>query len=194
MFISSKYEEVSPPACSQIVSVSHELYSREEILRMEQLILSTLSFELTSPSAFVFFCSFATVAGMATAPRSTTELLANYLIELTLQEDRMRVYLPSLLCAAAIWLALKTRGELPWSAALAQHSTYTEADLQPCVRDLHGLHCEAASSRLQAVYMKYARWECRSVSCIKAVCAAQLDLAPQWWEKAARGRRQGERG
>ena len=71
--------------------------------RMEQLILSTLSFELTSPSAFVFFCSFATVAGMATAPRSTTELLANYLIELTLQEDRMRVYLPSLLCAAAIW-------------------------------------------------------------------------------------------
>ena len=97
-------------------------------------------------------------------------------------------------CAAAIWLALKTRGELPWSAALAQHSTYTEADLQPCVRDLHGLHCEAASSRLQAVYMKYARWECRSVSCIKPVCAAQLDLAPQWWEKAARGRRQGERG
>ena len=83
-------------------------------------------------------------------------------------------------CAAAIWLALKTRGELPWSAALAQHSTYTEADLQPCVRDLHGLHCKAASSRLQAVYMKYARKACRSVSCIKPVCAAQLDLAPQW--------------
>ena len=103
MFIASKYEEVSPPACSKFVFVSDKRYSREEILRMEELILSTLSFELTSPSAFVFFCSFATVAGMATAPRSTTELLANYLIELTLQEDRMRVYLPSLLCAAAIW-------------------------------------------------------------------------------------------
>ena len=80
--------------------------------------------------------------------------------------------------AAAIWLALKTRGELPWSAALAQHSTYTEADLQPCVRDLHGLHGKAATSGLQAVYKKYAQEASRNVSCIEPVCAAQLDLAP----------------
>ena len=103
MFVACKYEEVFPPACSDFVFVSDKLYSREEILRMEGLILSTLGFELTSPSAFVFIRRFAKVAGIATAPRSTTELLASYLLELTLQEDRMRVYLPSLLCAAAIW-------------------------------------------------------------------------------------------
>jgi hypothetical protein len=211
MFVACKYEEVFPPACSDFVFVSDKLYSREEILRMEGLILSTLGFELTSPSAFVFIRRIAKVAGIATAPRSTTELLANYLLELTLQEDRMRVYLPSLLCAAAIWLtltltltltppppltltltppltltrsaaaiwlALKTRGEQPWSAALAQHSTYTEADLQPCVRDLHGLHGMAAATSLQAVYKKYTREEYRSVGCIEPVCSAQLDLAP----------------
>ena len=81
-------------------------------------------------------------------------------------------------CAAAIWLALKTRGEQPWSAALEQHSGYTEAELQPSVREQHALHGKAASSELQAVYRKYAQEACRNVSAIEPVCAAQLDLVP----------------
>ena len=182
MFVACKYEEVFPPACSDFVCVSDQLYSREEILRMEGLILSTLGFELTAPSAFGFLRRFAKVAGisrsLASAPRSTTELLANYLLELTLQEYKMLKYLPSLLCAAAIWLALKTRGEPPWSAALEQHSGYAEAELQPCVRELHALHGKAAASGLQAVYKKYAQEACRNVSAIEPLCAAQLDPVP----------------
>ena len=81
-------------------------------------------------------------------------------------------------CAAAIWLALKTRGEQPWSAALEQHSGYAEAELQPCVRELQALHGKAASSGLQAVYKKYAQEACRNVSAIEPLCAAQLDPVP----------------
>ena len=91
---------------------------------------------------------------------------------------RIRLPLPLIRCAAAIWLALKTRGEQPWSAALEQHSGYTEAELQPCVRELHALHGKAASSGLQAVYKKYAQEACRNVSCIAPVCASQLELPP----------------
>ena len=102
MFIASKYEEIYAPECRDFVYISDKAYTRDEILRMEGQMLAKLNFQLTTPNAFVFVKRFAKVAGIATTPRSTTELLANYLVELTLQEDRMRVYLPSLLCAAAI--------------------------------------------------------------------------------------------
>jgi len=198
MFVACKYEEVFPPACSDLISVSDKLYSRDEILRTEGQILSQLSFELTSPSALVFLRRFAKVAGIAAGVMPSTvrtgklghgvhlhigestmktEMLANYLVELTLQEDAMRQYLPSTLCAAAICLALKTRGEPAWSSSLEQHSTYTEADLQPCVRDLHALHVQAAANGLQAVRKKYAQDACYNVSGIAPASPTQLGLA-----------------
>ena len=117
MFVACKYEEVFPPACSDFVCVSDKLYSRDEILRMEGLILSTLGFELTAPCASGFLRRFAKVAGishsLASAPRSTTELLATYLLELTLQEYKMLKYLPSLLCAVATGLTPSRPSTLP---------------------------------------------------------------------------------
>ena len=137
---------------------------------MEGLILSTLGFELTAPSAFGFLRRFAKVAGisrsLAGAPRSTTELLANYLLELTLQDYKMLKYLPSTICASAIYLALKTRGKTPWTPDLEKHSTYKEADLQACVRDIHELHKNASTHSLQAVRKKYAQEKHGNVSSI----------------------------
>ena len=133
---------------------------------MEGLILSTLGFELTSPSAFVFIRRIAKVAGIATTPRSTTELLANYLVELTLQDYKMLKYLPSTICASAVYLALKTRGKTPWTPDLEKHSTYKEADLQACVRDIHELHDKATTNSLQAVRKKYTQEKHGNVSSI----------------------------
>ena len=126
-----------------------------------------LDFRLTAPNAFVFVSRFAKVAGIATTPRSTTELLAHYLVELTLQEYKMLKYLPSTICASAVYLALKTCGHTPWTADLERHSTYKEADLlQACVRDIHELHAKA-STGLQAVRRKYAHKKYASVSSIR---------------------------
>ena len=82
-------------------------------------MLAKLNFQLTTPNAFVFVKRFAKVAGLAMSPRTTTELLANYLVELTLQEYKMLKYLPSTICASAIYLALKTKGKTPWVRAPA---------------------------------------------------------------------------
>ena len=109
-------------------------------------MLLRLNFQLTAPNAFVFLKRFAKVAGIATTPRSKTELLAHYLVELTLQEYKMLKYLPSTTCASAVYLALKTCGHTPWTADLEKHSTYTEADLQACVRDIHELHEKATTN------------------------------------------------
>ena len=204
MFIASKYEEIYAPECRDFVYISDKAYTRDEILRMEGQLLAKLNFQLTTPNAFVFVKRFAKVAGIATTPRSTTELLANYLVELTLQDYKMLKYLPSTICASAIYLALKTKGRTPWVRAaprsrltalespvprpsspclcaraerlcarwawqtpeLEKHSTYKEADLQACVRDIHELHKNASTHSLQAVRKKYAQEKHGNVSSI----------------------------
>ena len=177
MFMASKYEEIYAPECRDFVYISDKAYTRDEILRMEGLMLLRLNFQLTAPNAFVFLKRFAKVAGIATTPRSKTELLAHYLVELTLQEYKMLKYLPSTTCASAVYLALKACGHTPWTADLERHSTYTEADLlQACVRDIHELHAKA-STGLQAVRRKYASKRYASVSSIAPADDFFLSLA-----------------
>ena len=167
MFMASKYEEIYAPECRDFVYISDKAYTRDEILRMEGLMLARLNFQLTAPNAFVFVKRFAKVAGIATTPRSTTELLANYLVELTLQDYKMLKYLPSTICASAVYLALKTSGQTPWTPDLEKHSTYKEADLQACARDIHELHDKATTNSLQAVRKKYTQEKHGNVSSIK---------------------------
>ena len=164
MFMASKYEEIYAPECRDFVYISDKAYTRDEILRMEGLMLARLNFQLTAPNAFVFVKRFAKVAGIATTPRSTTELLANYLVELTLQDYKMLKYLPSTICASAVYLALKTKGKEPWTPELEKHACYKEADLQACVRDIHELHKNATANSLQAVRKKYAQEKHGAVS------------------------------
>ena len=49
----------------------------------------------------------------------------------------MLKYLPSTICASAVYLALKTRGKTPWTPDLEKHSTYKEADSDKLLMDIH---------------------------------------------------------
>ena len=169
MFIASKYEEIYAPECRDFVYISDKAYTREQILKMEGDMLSKLNFQLTTPNALVFLKRFAKVGGILANPRTKTELLANYFVELTLQDYKMLKYLPSTISAAAVYLALKTMGQTPWTPELLQHACYTEAALLPCVRDINTLHKNAAGNNLQAVRKKYAQEKHGSVSGIPHV-------------------------
>jgi len=164
MFIASKYEEIYAPECRDFVYISDKAYTREQILAMEGLMLSKLNFQLTTPNALVFLKRFTKVAGVLATPRTKAELLAHYLVELTLQEYKMLKYLPSTIAAASTYLALKTIGQQPWTPELLQHACYTEAAILPCVRDINALHKNAAANNLQAVRKKYAQEKHGSVS------------------------------
>lgn len=166
MFLASKYEEIYAPECRDFVYISDKAYNREQILAMEGTMLATLNFQLTTPNAYVFLKRFVKVAGIAATPRSKTELLASFFVELTLQEYKMLKYLPSTIAASAVYLALKTMGQPCWTAELAQHATYSEAQLMPCVRDIHALHKAASSNNLKAVLKKYSQEKHGTVSSI----------------------------
>lgn len=54
MFIAAKYEEIYPPDVGEFVYITDDTYSRSQVLKMEQLILKVLSFDLTVPTSLAF--------------------------------------------------------------------------------------------------------------------------------------------
>ena len=56
MFIACKYEEIYPPLVTDFVYITDKAYTKDEVLEMERIILSRLSFEIAefqSPYRFL---------------------------------------------------------------------------------------------------------------------------------------------
>jgi G2/mitotic-specific cyclin-B, other len=54
LLIACKYEEIYPPELKDFVYITDRAYSKEDVLQMEFLILSALSFDLTLPTSLRF--------------------------------------------------------------------------------------------------------------------------------------------
>jgi cyclin B len=101
MLIASKYEEIYAPEVRDFVYITDKAYTKEEILKMEFSILTTLDFNVTAPSSYRFLERFSKIVNADTPLFN----LARYLIELPLIEYRMLKYTPSNLAASALFLA-----------------------------------------------------------------------------------------
>lgn len=62
MLIASKYEEIYAPEVRDFVYITDNAYTKEEILQMEQSMLSKLDFNITVPSALRFLERFSRIA------------------------------------------------------------------------------------------------------------------------------------
>lgn len=134
LFIASKYEEVFSPSLKDFAFIADNTYSHKDILDMEKNILTALEFNITVPSAYSFLVRFSKVA----KAKKMLFYLAQYLIEITLIEQRMLVYPPSLIAASALNLAIKIlHRELgKWTLSLEQYTGYSERELRSCFRDM----------------------------------------------------------
>lgn len=50
----AKYEEIYPPEIREFIYISANTYTKDDILKMERLMLSAVEFNLTSPSIYPF--------------------------------------------------------------------------------------------------------------------------------------------
>lgn len=82
LLIASKYEDICPPVLKDYVFISDNAYEPEDILAMEQSILSTLEFDISGPSTYRFLERYAQIAEADEVMWN----LSRYLIELTLIE------------------------------------------------------------------------------------------------------------
>lgn len=152
MFIASKYEEMYAPEIGDFVYIADNTYSKQDIFRMERMMLRKLDFNLSKPLS-LHFLRRNSKAGYVD---STTHTLAKYLMEVGLPEYEMAHIQPSLLAAAALYLSLKLLTELSWSDTLKYYSNYSEEELAPVVKAISKVIVKAESSKLQAIHAKYA--------------------------------------
>lgn len=164
LLLASKYEDFWHPKVKDLVSISAESYTRDQMLKMEKAILKKLKFRLNAPTPYVFMLRFIKAAQSGTK----FENLAFYLIELCLVEYEALKYKPSLLCASAIYLARCTLKHTPaWSPLLAKHARYGESQIRECAEMILRFHKGARCGTLKVTYDKYRRPERGCVSAVK---------------------------
>ncbi|KAL1556028.1 putative cyclin-B3-1 isoform X4 [Salvia divinorum] len=153
LLLASKYEDFWHPRVADLISISAESYTKDQMLKMEKTILKKLKFRLNQPTAYVFMLRFLKAAQSDTK----FERFAFYLIELCLVEYEALNYKPSMLCASAIYVSRCTMQLTPrWTPLLAAHTRYQESQIRGCSEMILKFHRAAKTSVLRVTYEKYA--------------------------------------
>ncbi|KFM28496.1 Cyclin-A1-1 [Auxenochlorella protothecoides] len=156
MWVASKYEEIYPPSVDDYAYITDHTYSRGQLAGAERDLLAALRFDLTQPTAKTFLRRYVKAAAAELDLAYAFEPLASYLAELSLLDYSALGYLPSMLAASAVLLALVTLEHRPWTATLAHYTGYAPKDLRHCVQALHELALAAPASQLPATREKYS--------------------------------------
>jgi hypothetical protein len=101
LFISSKVEEIASPSIVHFLDCAGSSYTENEILQTERHVLKTLEWNLSYPNPIHFLQRVSKADGYDVK----TGTIAEYLVEISCLEWRLLSAPPSLLAAAAIWLA-----------------------------------------------------------------------------------------
>jgi len=152
MFIAAKYEEIYPPGVEEFTFVTSDSYTKKQVLRMEQLVLKVLGFDVSTPTSHEFVnqnCQMFHMSGKAL-------YLSLYLNELSLLDGRTFLKIrPSVVAASSVVLARHTLGITPWTEAMAAQTGYSLDDLKECVVGLYEAFTAAETSSQQTIQNKY---------------------------------------
>eukprot|EP00095_Tigriopus_kingsejongensis_P001067 maker-scaffold631_size122145-snap-gene-0.48 protein:Tk01067 transcript:maker-scaffold631_size122145-snap-gene-0.48-mRNA-1 annotation:"ccna_patvu ame: full" len=161
LFLASKYEEICPPDVGDFVYIADDTYSKGQVLRMEQMVMKVLRFNLAIPTSLIFVNLFATQVDSD----DETRCLAQYLSELTLLDARIYLgYRSSVIGAAALSLARHTQGLMPWTDEISKRSGMERDDIKECLAHLYTTFAEAPGDAHQAIRHKYGQAKFHGVS------------------------------
>jgi cyclin B len=134
LLVASKFEETYPPEVRDCIYMTDYAYTRKEVLDMESKLMVFFDYNVSSPTAHPFLERFLRVGGHDLA--SITAFRASYFSERCLQEHDMLSFRPSLVAAAAVYLAASMLRDVPWTEPLECCSGYTVEQLAPCARQM----------------------------------------------------------
>jgi len=166
LYVAAKFEEMFPPPVDDMVYISDNTYTRDEVLGCEEDLLNTLNFSLCCTTEKNFLRRFQMAAAAdidAVKYLNFVVVLSNFLCERSLQEYEFVQFSHSTIAAGALALALHTLSLPAWTKTLSFYSGYTESDVefQRAIFALHKLHRKTFESmsmiplRFQAVNDKY---------------------------------------
>ncbi|CAL5335367.1 unnamed protein product [Camellia sinensis] len=157
LLLASKYEDFWHPRVLDLISISVESYTRDQMLGMEKAMLKKLKFRLNAPTPYMFMLRF------LKASQSDTKTTEQCLVEYEALKFKS-----SLLCASAIYVARCTLQKTPgWTPLLANHARYEESQIRDCAEMVLKLHKAAKTARLNVTFEKYTRLDYSGVATIK---------------------------
>lgn len=133
MLIASKYEDIHPPTTQELVFIMDHTYTLNEVLRMENRVLSTLNFNLTVVTPNRLLERYAKVLGFT----EKEYFLAQFFIETSLLDYRLIKYSPAVLAGTAGVLVNKAfQKVVVWPNLMIEHTGLTESHLVQCEREI----------------------------------------------------------
>lgn len=164
MFIASKYEEMYPPDVAEFVYITDDTYTKKQVLRMEQLILKVLSFDLSAPTTLSFISLYAVLHQIP----EKVKMLAMFFCELALLDANPYLqYLPSQISAAALALAQYMLNMPMWSKKQESTLGYSLESIKDLILHLNRSHKKSLDLGQQAIQEKYKTNKNQEVSQIK---------------------------
>jgi len=168
MLLASKYEEIYAPEIRDFVYISDKAYTRDEILKMESIMINSLGFHLTQPYALYFAQRFLRVS----EHNDRVKHMTNFLMELTLVTADFIKFTASEIACGALYIArvssnqpaYSTRGSphkalsdagMPWTPTLALVSQKSEEEVLVVARAIHNLLLNP-NPKEKAVRKKYS--------------------------------------
>ncbi|KAK4761807.1 hypothetical protein SAY87_029691 [Trapa incisa] len=158
MLIASKYEEICAPRVEEFCLITDNTYTKQEVLKMESLVLNLLHFQLSVPTIKPFLRRFIQAAHLSYRESSIElEFLANFLAELTLIEYSFLKFLPSLVAASSIFLARWTLNpsDHPWNPTLEHYTCHKASELKTAVLAMEDLQRNTSVCPLNSIREKY---------------------------------------
>lgn len=126
LLIAAKFEEIYPPLVADLIYVADNIYTRQELLTMEERVLDLLGFDLpmyTLKHFLLFFLSMLNTNWLERAsplPDVVPRIFnyASYLAEVALLSYELALERPSMVATAAVCVALHAFGIEPWEFLL----------------------------------------------------------------------------
>ncbi len=151
VFIAAKYEEVMCPSIQNFLYLADSSYSEEEILGAERYVLRTLNFDLSYANPMNFLRRIS----KADDYDIQTRTVAKFFMEISVVDHRLMSHTPSVIAAAAVWLAREVLERGEWDATLVHYSTFAERELLHTA-ELMLDYCLRPTSRHPNLTKKYA--------------------------------------
>ncbi|EGO03573.1 hypothetical protein SERLA73DRAFT_165237 [Serpula lacrymans var. lacrymans S7.3] len=127
LFVAAKVEEIVAPSVAHFLYCADSSYTETEILQAERYVLKTLDWNLSYPNPMHFLRRISKADEYDVKART----IAKYFLEIQCLEWRLLAAPPSLIAAAAIWLARLILGQDKWTPNLAHYSSYAESTIIP---------------------------------------------------------------
>lgn len=152
ILVASKVEEVYSIEIGDLVYIADNTYTKQQIVEAERDVLFTVGWNVTVPYPIQFLrrCS------KALSNDGITHTVGKYLVELATIDYGMLKYKPSIIAAAAAYLARRMTGKREaWTETAEFYTGYSVEQILPAARDLNNIVLNP-NPKLKAVRTKFA--------------------------------------